>query len=107
MAGHELRRIFPVPFRCPHCGTGNNAAAGWVIEHDMLPCQNCSRNIDLSGMEWLNFRKTLDLALQGLQPLYDKMPQPKAFDRPPRRVRSLRHPPTVGHSAPVAGADFG
>ena len=95
MAGHELRRIFPVPFRCPHCGTGNNAAAGWVIEHDVLPCQNCSRNIDLSGMEWLNFRKTLDLALQGLQPLYDKMPQPKHFDLPPRSGRSLRQPPAT------------
>jgi hypothetical protein len=75
MSGPELRRIFPVSFPCPHCGTGNNAAAGWVIEHDVLPCQNCSRNIDLSGSEWLTFRRTLDLALQGLQPHYDRMPQ--------------------------------
>ena len=106
MAGHELRRIFPVPFRCPHCWTGNNAAAGWVIEHDMLPCQNCSRIIDLSGSEWLNFRRTLDVALQGLQPLYDQMPQPKDHDRPPRRARPLRQPPATDHNAPVKGADF-
>ena len=75
MSRPQLRRIFPVPFPCPHCGTGNNAAAGWVIEHNVLPCQNCSRNIDLSGSEWLTFRRTLDLALQSLQPHYDKMPQ--------------------------------
>jgi hypothetical protein len=103
MAGHELRRIFPVPFECPHCGTGNNAAAGWVIEHDVLPCQNCSRDIDLSGTEWLIFRRTLDMALQGLQPLYDKMPQLK--DRPPRRERPLKHRPAAYHNAPVKGAD--
>jgi len=106
MAEHELRRIFPVPFRCPHCGTGNNAAAGWVIEHDMLPCQNCSRTIDLSGWEWLIFRRTLDTALQGLQPIYDKMPQPKQLDRPPRSGRSLKPPPATCHSAPDKGADF-
>src|SRR5258707_14754823 len=88
MAGHELRKIFLIPFMCPHCGTGNNGTAGWVIEHDALPCQDCRRTIDLSGLEWLTFRRRLDAALQGLQPLYDKMPQLKDFDRPPRSARS-------------------
>lgn len=106
MARHELRRIFPIPFRCPHCGTGNNAAAGWVIEHDLLPCQNCGRNIELSGSEFLTFRRALDIALQGLQPLYDKIPQPKDYDRPPRSRRSMKQPPAAYHGPAAKGADF-
>jgi len=76
MAGHELRRILLIPFRCPHCGTENDGAAEWVIEHNMLPCQNtvCRRNIDLSGPEWLVFRRALDAALANLQLLYDQVP---------------------------------
>jgi hypothetical protein len=64
MAGHELRRIFLVPFKCPHCRTENDGAAGWVIEHGKLRCQNtvCGRDIDLSGADWLAFRKGLDEA---------------------------------------------
>ena len=97
MSGPELRKIFPVPFRCPHCGAGNNAVAGWVIEHDILPCQYCSRNIDLSGLEWLNFRRTLDVALQGLRPIYDKMPQIKTGDRATRSGRPrVFHLPSPG-----------
>jgi hypothetical protein len=78
---------------------GNNGAAGWIIEHDMLPCQNCSRTIDLSGVEWLIFRSGLDQALQGLQPLYDKIPQLKDYDRPPRSGRPLKHRRATCHSA--------
>ena len=46
MAGHELRRIFLVPFKCPHCGTENDGAAAWAIEHGKLRCQNtvCGRD---------------------------------------------------------------
>ena len=64
MAGHELRRIFLVPYICPHCRNGNDGAAGWVIEHEKLRCQNtlCGREIDLSGADWLAFRKGLDEA---------------------------------------------
>ena len=76
MAGHELRRIFLVPFKCPHCRTENDGAAGWVIEHGKLRCQNsvCGRDIDLSGADWLAFRKGLDEALASVQSLYDKVP---------------------------------
>jgi hypothetical protein len=38
MAGHELRSIFLVPFKCPHCRTENDCAAAWVIEHGKLRC---------------------------------------------------------------------
>ena len=105
MTRDELRKIFLIPFRCPHCGTGNNGAAGWLIGHDMVPCQNCSRNIDLSGGEWLIFRGRLDVALQGLQPLYDKIPQLKDCDRPPRSERPLKQPRATCHSGLVRGAD--
>jgi hypothetical protein len=46
-----------------------------VIEHGKLRCQNtiCGRDIDLSGADWLAFRKGLDEALASVQPLYDKV----------------------------------
>jgi hypothetical protein len=76
MAGHELRRIFLVAFNCPHCGIENDGAAAWVIEHEKLRCQNtlCGREIDLSGADWIAFRKGLNEALANVQPLYDKVP---------------------------------
>ena len=76
MAGHELRRIFLVPFSCPHCKTENDGSVAWVIEHEKLRCQNtaCGRDIDLSGADWFAFRNGLDQALASLQPLYDKVP---------------------------------
>ena len=74
MAGHELSTILLIPFRCPHCGVENDDTAGWVIEHDKVPCQNCRREIELSSSEWLAFRAGLVSAMASLQPLYDKVP---------------------------------
>jgi hypothetical protein len=75
MAGHELGKIFLVPYICPHCRIGNDGAAAWVIEHEKLRCQStlCGREIDLSGADWLAFRKGLNEALASVQPLYDKV----------------------------------
>jgi hypothetical protein len=64
MAGHELSKIFLVPFNW------------WLIEHDKLRCQNtiCGREIDLSGENWLAFRKGLNEVLASVQQLYESLP---------------------------------
>jgi hypothetical protein len=53
----------------------NDGAAEWVIEHEKLRCQSilCGREIDLSGADWLAFRKALNEALASVQTLYDKV----------------------------------
>jgi hypothetical protein len=50
----------------------NQYAVAVVIAHDKLRCK-CGQEIDLAGADWLVFRKELDEALTGVQPLYAKV----------------------------------